>query len=74
MNGINGAFDVLAERSPKTGLSLESVMQLDYLFKDIMQLNALPPIIKERFLAAAWKILWFIYAKIRHNVFHLNTE
>lgn len=46
---INGAFDVLEERLAKAGLSLESVVQMDCLFKDITQLNALPPIIKERF-------------------------
>lgn len=46
---INGAFDVLEERLEKVGLTLESVVQMDCLFKDIMDIHKLPPIIKERF-------------------------
>ncbi|MCM1127000.1 MAG: RidA family protein [Lachnospiraceae bacterium] len=46
---INGAFDILEERLAKAGLLLESVVQMDCLFKDITQLNVLPSIIKERF-------------------------
>lgn len=48
-NQINGAFDILEERLAKVRLSLESVVQMDCLFKDIAQLYVLPPIIKERF-------------------------
>lgn len=48
-NQINGAFDVLEERLKKVGLTLESVVQIDCMFKNIMELDALPPIIKERF-------------------------
>lgn len=48
-NQINGAFDVLEERLGKVGLTLESVIQMDCLFRDIQDLNALAPIIKARF-------------------------
>lgn len=46
---INGALDVLEERLLKAGLTLDAVVQMDCLFKDISQLDALPPILKERF-------------------------
>jgi enamine deaminase RidA (YjgF/YER057c/UK114 family) len=46
---INGAFDVLAERLGTIGLTLESVVKMDCLFKDIMDLSFLGEIIKERF-------------------------
>ena len=48
-NQINGAFDVLSERLEKIGLTLESVVQMDCLFKDINDLVFLGEIIKERF-------------------------
>lgn len=46
---ISGAFDVLEKRLEMVGLSLESVVKMDCLFKDISDLNYLPPIIKDRF-------------------------
>jgi enamine deaminase RidA (YjgF/YER057c/UK114 family) len=48
-NQINGAFDVLNERLKSIGLTLESVVKMDCLFKDIMNLSFLGKIIKERF-------------------------
>lgn len=48
-NQIQGAFDVLEERLTKVGLSLESVVKMDCLFKDIKDLEVLPLIIKDRF-------------------------
>lgn len=48
-NQINGAFDVLSERLEKIGLTLESVVQMDCLFKDINDLIFLGEIIKQRF-------------------------
>ena len=47
---INGAFDVLSARLKSVGLTLESVAQMDCLFKDIADLSFLPPIMKERFV------------------------
>lgn len=46
---INGAFDVLNERLETIGLTLDSVVKMDCLFKDIMDLVYLGEIIKERF-------------------------
>ena len=48
-NQMNGAFDVLSERLETIGLSLESVVKMDCLFKDIMDLSFLGDIIKKRF-------------------------
>jgi len=48
-NQINGAFDVLNERLNTIGLSLESVVKMDCLFKNIADLSFLGDIIKNRF-------------------------
>ncbi len=48
-NQINGAFDILNERLETIGLTLESVVKMDCLFKDIMDLSFLGEIIKNRF-------------------------
>ncbi|GHU26273.1 enamine deaminase RidA [Spirochaetia bacterium] len=49
-NQINGAFDVLEKRLESVGLKLESVVKMDCLFKDIMDIHFLASIIKERFI------------------------
>ena len=46
---INGAFDILSDRLETIGLTLESVVQMDCLFRDIHDLSYLGKIIKERF-------------------------
>jgi len=46
---INGAIDLLEKRLEKIGLKLESVVNLNCLFKDIMDLPAVKKIFKERF-------------------------
>ncbi|WP_313184239.1 RidA family protein [Lacrimispora sp.] len=48
-NQINGAFDILSDRLKTIGLTLESVVQMDCLFRDINDLSFLGEIIKERF-------------------------
>jgi len=48
-NQINGAFDILNGRLKTAGLTLESVVKMDCLFKNIMDLSFLGEIIKERF-------------------------
>jgi enamine deaminase RidA (YjgF/YER057c/UK114 family) len=48
-NQINGAFDLLEKRLETIGLNLESVVKMDCLFKDIMDIHLLGKIIKERF-------------------------
>lgn len=48
-NQIHGAFDILNERLETVGLTLESVVKMDCLFKNIMDLSFLGEIIKERF-------------------------
>ena len=46
---IHGAIDVLENRLKMTGLTLESVVKMDCLFKDINDLNYLPEVLKDRF-------------------------
>ena len=46
---INGAFDVLEKRLEAINLNLESVVKMDCLFRDIVDLSLLGKIIKERF-------------------------
>ncbi|MBE6071873.1 MAG: RidA family protein [Clostridium butyricum] len=48
-NQINGAFDVLEKRLETVGLTLESVVKMDCLFKNIMDLSLLGEIIRNRF-------------------------
>ena len=48
-NQIHGALDVLSKRLETVGLTLESVVQMNCLFKDIMDLSLLGKIIEERF-------------------------
>nr|WP_319489242.1 RidA family protein [uncultured Caproiciproducens sp.] len=48
-NQIDGAFDILSERLETIGLTLESVVKMDCLFKDIKDLSFLGEIIKKRF-------------------------
>ena len=48
-NQINGAFDILSDRLETIGLTLESVVQMDCLFRNINDLSFLGEIIKERF-------------------------
>ena len=46
---INGAIDVLQSRLKMVGLTLDSVVKMDYLFKDISDLNYLSEVLKNRF-------------------------
>ena len=46
---INGAFDVLEERLKSIELDLSSIVKMDCLFKDIMDIQYLGDIIKSRF-------------------------
>jgi len=46
---INGAFDVLEARLKSVGLTLDAVVKMDCLFKDIMDIQSLGSIIKQRF-------------------------
>ena len=46
---IHGAIDVLENRLKTVGLTLESVVKMDCLFKDINDLNVLPAVLKDRF-------------------------
>ena len=48
-NQINGAFDILEKRLESIGLNLASVVKMDCLFKDIMDIHLLGNIIKKRF-------------------------
>ncbi len=46
---INGAFDHLSKRLESIGLSLESVVKMDCLFRDIWNIPVMEKVIKERF-------------------------
>lgn len=46
---IAGAFDVLENRLASVGLGLGSVVKMDCLFKDIMDIGHLGDVIKRRF-------------------------
>lgn len=46
---INGAFDSLAERLGSVGLTLESVVKMDCLFRDVWNIPVMEKLIKERF-------------------------
>ena len=48
-NQINGAFDVLNKRLESVGLTMESIVKMDCLFKDISDLSFLTDIVKARF-------------------------
>lgn len=46
---MHGAFDTLASRLAKAGLTLADVVKMDCLFADINDLNMLAAVIKEHF-------------------------
>jgi len=48
-NQINSAIDLLQKRLETVGLNLESVVNLNCLFKDIMDLPVVKKVFKERF-------------------------
>ncbi|MDZ5252731.1 RidA family protein [Clostridium sp. LIBA-8841] len=48
-NQINGVLDQLNERLEAIGLTLESVVKIDCLFRDIWNIHVMEKAIKERF-------------------------
>jgi len=48
-NQINGAFDHLAQRLASVGLGLDTVVQMDCLFRDVWNIPVMEKVIKERF-------------------------
>lgn len=46
---INGAFDEMERRLGLVGLTLEAVVKMDCLFRDVWNLSVMEKIIKERF-------------------------
>ncbi|MDD2579008.1 MAG: RidA family protein [Eubacteriales bacterium] len=48
-NQINGAVDQLTERLESIGLTLESVVQMDCLFRDIWNIPVMEAVFKKRF-------------------------
>ena len=45
---INGAFDNMEERLALVGLTLENVVQMDCLFRDVWNIPIMEKVIKER--------------------------
>lgn len=48
-NQINGAIDHMERRLKLVGLSLENVVQMDCLFRDVWNIPIMEKVIKERF-------------------------
>lgn len=48
-NQINGAFDHLKNRLKTIGLTLESVVKMNCLFRDVWNIPVMEKVIKERF-------------------------
>ena len=46
---INGAFDQMEQRLALFGLTLENVVQMDCLFRDVWNIPIMEKVIKERF-------------------------
>ena len=46
---INGAFDEMERRLALVGLTLENVVHMDCLFRDIYNISVMEKVIKERF-------------------------
>ncbi|WP_241029858.1 MULTISPECIES: RidA family protein [Citrobacter] len=46
---INGAFDNLSERLNTIGLTLESVVKIDALFRDVWDIPVMEKVMKQRF-------------------------
>ena len=46
---INGAFDEMEERLKMAGLTLENVVQMNCLFKNVWDIPAMEKVVKERF-------------------------
>lgn len=46
---INGAFDEMERRLALAGLTLENVVQMDCLFRDVWNIPVMEKVIKERF-------------------------
>lgn len=46
---INGAFDEMEKRLAFVGLTLENVVQMDCLFRDVWNIPIMEKVIKERF-------------------------
>ncbi|MFW6287188.1 MAG: RidA family protein [bacterium] len=48
-NQVNGAFDHLSKRLESIGLTLESVVKIDCLFRDVWDIPVMEKVIKEKF-------------------------
>jgi enamine deaminase RidA (YjgF/YER057c/UK114 family) len=46
---VNGAFDHLSERLRSVGLTLESVVKIDAMFRDVWNIPVMEKVIRERF-------------------------
>ena len=46
---VNGAFDEMARRLALVGLTLENVVQMDCLFRDVWNIPVMEKVIRERF-------------------------
>lgn len=46
---VNGAFDQMEQRLALFGLTLENVVQMDCLFRDVWNIPVMEKVIKERF-------------------------
>lgn len=72
---IDGAFDEMAERLALVGLTLENVVQMNCLFKNIWDIPVMERIIKKRFHGKypARKSLQTVFADSRNLLFQVDA-
>ncbi|MBP1045164.1 RidA family protein [Enterococcus sp. BWM-S5] len=64
---INGAFDVLDERLAMFGLTVDSVVKIDALFRDIWDIPTMEKVLKERFKSGNYPVRKSIQTEFAHK-------
>ncbi|MGL4695294.1 RidA family protein [Enterococcus larvae] len=64
---INGAFDVLEERLAMFGLTVDSVVKIDALFRDIWDIPTMEKVLKERFKSGNYPVRKSIQTEFAHK-------
>ncbi|WP_086349768.1 RidA family protein [Candidatus Enterococcus clewellii] len=66
-NQIAGAFDMLEERLNMFGLTIDSVVKIEALFRDIWDIPVLEKILKERFKEKNYPVRKSIQTEFAHK-------
>lgn len=64
---INGAFDVLEERLAMFELTLDSVIKIEALFRDIWDIPTMEKVLKERFKSGNYPVRKSIQTEFAHK-------